>query len=75
MAGMTRREIAFLLIGLGFGLSLAMMGITAVLLSLYKSSLITGYGWDEMLIVLPVVLLAIGVLLLVYQPKRGQISN
>jgi len=60
MAGMTRREIAFLLIGVGFGLTLAMT---------------TGYGWDQVLIVVLVLVVAIGIILLVHKPRRDQISN
>ncbi len=67
---MTRREIAFLLIGLGLGLAFSLVAILAVLLSLYKNSLITGYGWDKVLLVLPILLLMTGIALLAYRSKR-----
>jgi len=72
---MTKREVAFLLIGLGFGLMLALMTVLAVLLSLYRSSLITGFGWDKVLIVLPALLVVTGITLLVYKSKREHNSN
>ena len=67
---MTRREVAFLLIGLGFGLMLSLMVVLAILLSLYRNFLITSYGWDKAAIVLPVLLLAAGITLLMYKSRK-----
>jgi hypothetical protein len=40
----TKKEIGFLLIGLGFGLVFAIAAIVEVLLSLYRSTFITAYS-------------------------------
>jgi hypothetical protein len=68
----TKREIGFLLIGLAFGLMLAVAGILEVLLSLYRSAFITGYSWDKLFVVVPILLLAIGLVLILYRPQREQ---
>ena len=72
---MTRRETAFLLIGLGFGLMFAIAAIVEVLLSLYRSTFISAYSWDKVLLLVPFLLLVIGVTLLLYRPKSERISN
>lgn len=69
---MTKREIGFLLIGLGFGLMLAVAGILEVLLSLYRSAFITAYSWDKVAVIVPVLLLAIGLVLILYRPHLEQ---
>lgn len=69
---MTKREIGFLLIGLGFGLMSAVAGILEVLLSLYRSAFITAYSWDKVAIIVPILLLAIGLVLILYRPHREQ---
>jgi hypothetical protein len=65
----TRREIGFLLIGLGFGLMFALAVVLEVLLSLYRSGLITSYGWDKVALLVPFLLLIIGLGLLLYRPR------
>ena len=66
---MTRREIAFLLIGLAVGLLFAEAAILEVLISLYRSSLIAAYGWDKVLVAAPILLLVIGIVLILYPSK------
>lgn len=66
---MTRREIGFLLIGLGFGLLLALAAVLEVLLSLYRSAFIAEYGWDRVFVLVPVVLLITGLTLVLRRPK------
>jgi hypothetical protein len=68
----TKREIGFLLIGLGFGLMLAVAGILEVLLSLYRSAFITAYSWDKVAVIVPVLLLAIGLVLILCRPHLEQ---
>jgi len=64
----TKREIGFLLIGLGFGLVLAVAAVLEVLLSLYRSAFITAYSWGKLFIIVPILLLVIGVALIFTDP-------
>jgi hypothetical protein len=65
----TKRETGFLLIGLAFGLLLSIAAVLEVLLSLYRSALITDYGWDKVFVFVPILLLAIGLVLVL---RRSQ---
>jgi hypothetical protein len=67
---MSKRETGFLLIGLGFGLLLSLAAILEVLLSLYKSAFISGYSWDKVFLIAPVLLLAIGLVLTLQKPRQ-----
>jgi hypothetical protein len=67
---MTKREVGFLLIGLGFGLMFAIAVIFEVLLSLSQNASITSYGADKVLLVAPVLLFVIGGFLVVQKPPR-----
>jgi uncharacterized membrane protein len=69
---MTKREVGFLLVGLGFGLLLSLAAILEVLLSLYKSAFITGYSWDKVFLIAPILLLAIGLVLILRRPRSRQ---
>ena len=60
---MTRREVAFLLIGLGFGLLLSLAVMLEVFISLQRNSAISGYGFDKIAVLIPILLLVGGVLL------------
>ncbi len=68
---MTKREVGFLLTGLGFGLLLALAVILEVLLSLYKSALISAYSWDKVFLLAPILLLAIGLVLILCKPRES----
>jgi hypothetical protein len=72
---MTKREAGFLLVGLGFGLLLSLAAILEVLLSLYKSAFITGYSWDKVFLVAPILLLAIGLALVLQRPRSKEDVN
>jgi asparagine N-glycosylation enzyme membrane subunit Stt3 len=71
----TKREIGFLLIGLGSGLMFASAAIVEVLQSLYRSAFITSYSWDKVLLIVPVLLLVIGGVLVLYRPRSERTSN
>jgi len=71
----TKKETGFLLIGLGFGLMLAIAAIVEVLLSLYRSAFITSYSWDKVLLVAPLLLLVIGGILVLHKPKGERTSS
>jgi hypothetical protein len=64
-----KREIGFLLIGLGFGLMLAVAAVLEVLLSLYRSAFITAYSWDKLFVIVPILLFAIGLALILFRPS------
>ena len=66
---MTRREVAFLLIGLSVGLMFSIAATVEILLSLYRSAFITGYGWDKVMLLLPFLLLLVGLFLLLYRSR------
>ena len=72
---LTKREIGFLLIGLGFGLMLAIAAIVEILLSLYRSAFISAYSWDKVPVLVPVLLLIVGGFLVLRRPKSGGTSN
>jgi hypothetical protein len=71
----TKREIGFLLIGLGFGLMLAIAAIVEILLSLYRSAFISAYSWDKVAVLVPVLLLIVGGFLVLRRPKSEGTSN
>jgi hypothetical protein len=66
---MTRREVGFLLVGLGFGLMLALAAILEVLLSLYRTGFVGSYSWKKTFVVVPVLLLGAGVALIAHRPR------
>lgn len=68
---MTKREIGFLLIGLGFGLMFAVAAIVEVLLSLYRSAFVSAYSWDKVVVLVPVLLLIIGGFLVLRGSERA----
>jgi hypothetical protein len=69
---MTRREIAFLLIGLGLGLLLSVAVALEVLISLQRGSIINGYGIDKIAVLIPILLLVSGIILLGYRKRADQ---
>jgi hypothetical protein len=62
----TRREIAFLLIGLGTGLTLAVVVVVQILSHLF----IVGYSWDKPIAAIRIVLMIAGLILLL--PRKGK---
>lgn len=67
---MTKREIGFLLIGLGIGLTLTFVATVAILASLKRRDLINTYSWDHATVAIPIVLVTVGVILLIPFGKR-----
>jgi hypothetical protein len=65
----TRREAAFLLIGLSVGLMFSVAAAVEILLSLYRSAFITAYNWDKVMLLFPFLLLLTGLFLLLYRGK------
>jgi len=60
------REIAFLLIGLGAGLMLAVVAVIELMASVYHHMFIIGFSWcpGSLLLALPFVLVAVGLVIL-----------
>jgi hypothetical protein len=63
---MKRREIAFLLIGLGAGLMLAVVAVIELMLSVCHHMFLIGFNWrpGSVLPAFPFVLVAVGLVLL-----------
>ena len=72
---MTRREVAFLLIGLGVGLIMAVAAIIKFVLSLSRDFAI-GISWRpaSVFLALPILLVLLGLILL-FRNKGERISN
>ena len=67
---MNRREIAFLLIGLGVGLMFAIAAAIEILLSLSRVALISNVGWDKLIFLVPFLLLVTGLALLIRRDAK-----
>ena len=65
-----RREIAFLLIGLGVGLMFAIAAAIEILLSLSRVALISNVGWDKLIFLVPFLLLVTGLALLIRRDAK-----
>jgi len=72
---MTRREIAFLLLGLGLGLLLSLAVVLEIFVSLQRSNAIASYGFDKFVLLVPILPLLAGILLLAYRSKPERNSN
>jgi hypothetical protein len=66
---MTRREIAFLLIGLGVGLTLAVVAVVQILMSMYASVV---YSWNKPIDTVPFLLMVIGLVLLILRKGKRE---
>jgi hypothetical protein len=64
----TRREIAFLLIGLGAGLTLAVVAVVQILSQLF----IVSYSWDKPIAAVPIVLVITGLILLMLRKGKRE---
>ena len=72
---MTKRDAGFLLIGLGIGLTLALLIINEVFKSLIGGARLDSYSIDRVAIVIPSLLLLAGVALLLWKPRNKRKSN
>jgi hypothetical protein len=75
MVGMSRREAAFFLIGLGSGLILAVVAVIEFVIS-FHHMFIVGVRWEpgSALLGLPFLLVLVGVLLLYLKKNKQEIS-
>ncbi len=75
IAVMNRREVGFLVIGVGFGLLLSLAVVLEVMLSLRDGSRLTGFAFDKIVFLIPAVLLLLGVILLAYRTKSERTAK
>jgi hypothetical protein len=69
MAGMTRRDIGFLMIGLGVGLSFFIAFSVALLKTVHSMGLIVAYSWERVMLLVPFSLVVAGFVLIFYKRK------
>ena len=72
---MTRREVAFILIGLGLGLLLSLVVVLEIFVSLQHSTAISSYGFDKIVLLVPILLLLAGIVMLAYRTKPERNSS
>jgi hypothetical protein len=70
MAGMEKRDVGFLLIGLGAGLSLSIAFAVSLLRTVHSLGMIVAYSWERAILLVPVGLVTLGLGLIFYKPKR-----
>lgn len=70
MAGMNKRDVGFLLIGLGAGLSLSIAFAVALLRTVHSLGMIGAYSWERAILLVPFGLVALGLGLIFYKPKK-----
>jgi len=67
--------VAFILIGLGLGLLLSLAVALEIFVSLQRNNAITSYGFDKVVLIIPILLLLTGIVLLAYRTKPERSSN
>jgi H+/Cl- antiporter ClcA len=72
---MTKKETGFLLIGLGIGLTLALLVINEVFKSLVGGARVDSYSFERVLIVIPSLLLVAGATLVLWKPRKKRESK
>jgi len=66
---MTKREIGFLLIGLGIGLLLSIAVTVDILATLHRVGDIVAYSWERGILAVPILLVLVGFVLIVYRRR------
>jgi hypothetical protein len=69
---MTKREIGSLMIGLGGGLTLAVVAVVQVLASFQHQMFIVGYRWDKPIAAVPFLLVILGLIHLLKRKEKRE---
>jgi hypothetical protein len=72
---MTRREVGFLITGIGLGLLLSIAVTLEVMLSLRDGSRLSGFWIDKVILLVPLALLILGLILTVYRKKSERMPE
>jgi hypothetical protein len=72
---MTRREVGFLITGIGLGLLLSIAVTLEVMLSLRDGSRLSGFCIDKVILLVPLALLILGLILTVYRKKSERMPE
>ncbi|HWG19383.1 MAG TPA: hypothetical protein VG225_02565 [Terracidiphilus sp.] len=76
IGSVTRREVGFLIIGIGLGLLLSLAVVLEIMLSLREpGTSISNFGFDKVILLVPSALLLVGLILLAYRKKSERDSN
>ncbi len=72
---MTRREVGFLITGIGLGLLLSLAVTLEVMLTLRNGSTLSAFSVEKVILIFPIALLIVGLVLAVYRKKSERDSN
>ena len=72
---MTRREVGFLITGIGLGLLFSLAVTLEVMLTLRNDAALSAFSIDRIILIFPIALLLVGLLLVVYRKKSERNSN
>jgi hypothetical protein len=72
---MTRREVGFLITGIGLGLLFSLAVTLEVMLTLRNGSTLSAFSVDKVILIFPIALLIVGLVLAVYRKKSERDSN
>jgi hypothetical protein len=72
---MTRREVGFLITGIGLGLLFSLAVTLEVMLTLRNGSTLSAFSVDKIILIFPIALLIVGLVLAVYRKKSERDSN
>ena len=72
---MTRREVGFLITGIGLGLLFSLAVTLEVMLTLRNGSTLSAFSIDKIILIFPIALLIVGLVLAVYRKKSERNSN
>ena len=72
---MTRREVGFLITGIGLGLLFSLAVTLEVMLTLCNDAALSAFSIDRIILIFPIALLLVGLLLVVYRKKSERNSN
>ena len=72
---MTRREVGFLITGIGLGLLFSLAVTLEIMLTLRNGSTLSAFSIEKIILIFPIALLIVGLVLVVYRKKSERISN